>query len=216
MPITDPAVASTLLFLLAAPIGLYFLLLGLLASGPRPVRLSSRQDFILLAVVTVPILIAPIPPVAGSRAWPILIALAAVAGWAWRRLAPTAHAGWAVYHLTESQWRVALADAASAAGWTGRWRGRAWVRADGRTLLRYAVYPVLRIISVQLRPSLSATPVRARLETLLDQRLSRIEQLPAASGLCLTCIGVALLSAPVWVLGHNAPALAAAFARLLG
>jgi len=185
------------------------------------VRVSSRQDFIALTLVTVPLLVAPIPW-AAARLWPLLL-LWAACGVVYFRLLPARESGWTLYHLNETQWRRAWASAADECGLAGRWRGRTWVSAQGKALLRYSVFPWLRSVSVQLRPARlsSGTHVHrhsclSTVEQVLDRQLVRVRQMPSSSGVCLLSLGVAMMTLPIWLIGRHAPDMAMAFARLFG
>jgi hypothetical protein len=218
---SDPAVASLLIFLNVAPIGLYFVTLGLVNSHARPHRVSSRADFIALTCVLVPVLCWPIPALAGARLWWLLAAGMGLAAVLFLRLLPDRDAGWVIYNISEGRWRQALQNAARSVGLAGEWTGRCWQDRERGLRIEYGTIPLLRNVSVRVLTGTDAAGPGglprerlARLEQALDRHLGRFEQLPSASGALLLTLGVAVMILPLWVLGRHAPDVAAAVARL--
>ncbi|MCK6485109.1 MAG: hypothetical protein HUU22_00920 [Phycisphaerae bacterium] len=213
----DPALHSLLAFLNIAPIGIYFLVIGLINSHSRPLRLSSRTDFVALTSVLAPFVIWPIPALAAARQWTLLLAglvLAAIAFW---RLLPRPHAGWVIYNISEGRWRSALEAAARAAGIVGKWHGRTWQDAAGELSFSYTTFSQLRNVSVQIQADGGNVASHAeRIGARLDAQFERMEQLPSASGALLLIVGILVTLFPVWLLGRHAHDVAQAVARLFG
>lgn len=212
---TESAISTLMVFLNVAPIGLYFLVLGLVNSHSRPHRVSSRTDFIALTSVMIPLLFWPVPAMVVSRLW-ILLGLGLCAAIiAFVRLLPAHDAGWVVYNLSESRFRRAMETALSGLGLSGRWDGRTWQESGGGLRVDYSCLTVLRNVSVNIH---AATPeLRQRADELalrLDRQFDRFEQLPSMSGACLLVLGIGLMVVPLWLLGHHAQDVAATVARL--
>lgn len=215
MPI-DPAVNALLAFLNIVPLALYFLTLGLVNCHARPLRVSSRSDFIALTTVIIPLLFWPVPSLVVNRLW-WLIGLEAVAAvWFFAKLMPRAEAGWVVYNISEGRWRSAWDSAAASAGLNGGWHGRTWRDEHGGLQIAYTGIPLLRNISVEATFQNDAAASRLTNATdRLDRHLARIEQLPSTTGACLWVLGIALMLMPLWILGRHAHDVASALARLL-
>lgn len=214
---SDAAITCLMIFLNVAPIGLYFLILGLVNSHARPHRVSSRADFVALTSVMIPLLFWPIPALVVSRMWWLLAVGLCAAVIAFVRLLPRRDAGWVVYNLSEGRWRRTLENACRGAGLQGEWSGRTWREASGAMSLTYNYLSVLRNVSVNVDAASQAARGRAdELARRLDEQFLSIEQLPSTSGACLLVLGVMLMVVPLWVLGQHAQDVAATVARLWG
>lgn len=217
MPTWDPALHSLLAFLNIAPIGIYFLIIGLVNSHARPLRLSSRADFVALTSVLAPFVIWPIPALAAARQWVLLVGGLVLAAIVFLRLLPRPHAGWVIYNISEGRWRSAFDAAARAAGVIGRWNGRTWRDAAGGLTLSYTTFSQLRNVSVQIHgEGRVVAPLAERIGARLDAQFERMEQLPSASGALLLVVGILVTLFPVWLLGRHAQDVAQAVARLFG
>lgn len=213
----DPAVTCLLLLLNVAPLGFYFLVLGLVNSHARPHCISSRVDFLALTCVMMPLLFWPVPALLSARLWWPLAIGGAVAAALFVRLLPRHGEGWVIYNISEGRWRRALESAAASAGLCGDWNGRAWQTKDGRVSLQYNYLSVLSNVSVNVRRSSEGnSDDMSRLADQLDRQFERAEQMPSTSGACLLVLGVALMVVPLWILGQHASDVAASVARLWG
>jgi len=129
-----------------APVAVYFLLLGLLNSRPRPQLLTARSDFILLNVAVLPIFCLPVLSFVGASAWTLPAAAGAILAVA-AFLAPRA-GQWVVYNISMPEALRAAERALRAMGLAYRREGRALVCPDASLRLRLRAVTLLRNVSL--------------------------------------------------------------------
>lgn len=210
----NEAVDVLLLVALIAPIAVYFLLLGLVNSHARPCLISSRSDFVALTCAVMPLLIAPVPAlVRAGTAWLVSVE-AAIAAWAFFSMLPKSNAGWVVYNISPVRCRAVLESCLRQIGWEGTWDADTWQGEEGTVHVSHL--SLLRNCSIHLELRGSATERATELGGALEERLSRIGQLPSTAGICMLMLGAMLLTVPVWMMGRHIQELVEAVVHLLG
>lgn len=210
-----PAVNVLLLVAFVAPVAVYFLMLGLVNSHATPRLVSCRDDFVALTGVMIPFLIAPVPALARAALWWVIVLEAGLAAYAFFALLPGRHAGWVIYNIGSGRGRELVRRCVAELGWGGEWRSGSWSGASGR--LHVTSLSVLRNITVHVElHSPEAESQRLALRSLLEERLSRVQQLPSATGACMLLLGVGMLSVPIWIVGRHIEELVEAVVHLFG
>ena len=182
-----------------APVGLYFLILGLLNSRRHPQLLTGRQDSALLVAALGPMFVLPIVDYLGASMWTLagvmglLIAAALLLG--------PRNASWVVYNLTVEQARRAVARALDLAGQDAHGQGKRFVLSGGGEL-RLSGFPLLRNVSIRLHGRDGRTA--RKFEDALSHTLggARAETTPMAVSLLL--VATAMLVVPLTLVAHRA------------
>lgn len=200
-----------------APVAIYFLTLGLVNSHSRPYLTSSRSDFLALTIVLVPLLLWPLPGLAGLHAWWPLAGGLALTLALFIRMLPRRDAGFVVYNISENTCRRSLDRALAKLGLAGDWEGRSWRSRCGRLTIQLRKFALLRNVSinVELRSPADRNLVLA-IQEQLGVELERISQLPSTMGASLVLLGVALLVLPMWMVGRHIQDLVDAMSHLFG
>lgn len=202
---------SAQIAMVAVPVAVYFLLLGLLNSRSRPQLLSGRQDFTILIVALSPLFVLPVLRCWGLSAVTALGAIAAVAAAA-VLLGPRGNT-WVIYNLPSRQARQALARALESLGLGFHDCPDGVGLDDGRGQIRLGSFSLLRNTSVRL--TADDPDLAARLELALARTLAdcRVETSPMAMALLL--VATAMLVAPLALMAHQAPELVRQLTNLL-
>lgn len=200
-----------------APVALYFLTLGLVNSHSRPYLTSSRSDFLALTVVLIPLLLWPLPSLAGLHAWWPLAGGIALAAALFIRMLPRRSAGFVVYNISEIACQRSLEQSLSDLGIRGEWEGRSWRSDCGRLVVQLRKFALLRNVSINLEfRDGEDQRLTADLQQNLAARLARIAQLPSTMGASLVLLGVFLLILPMWMVGRHIQDLVDAMSHLFG
>lgn len=188
------------------PLAVYFLVLGLLNSQRRPQLVTSRTDFITLAVAFVPVLLAPVFFLTAHHSWPLL-GLGALAGaFAFLALLPRQRSGWVIYHTTEAETLALLCQAVRRQGRKAEICRNRSVVIDGIATFRLSAFPWLGCVSIHVDPRADARFLD-ELEADMSRRLAERSLLPSPIGTCLVLIGLALGSVPVWMMFRHMDAI---------
>ena len=131
---------------LLVPPAVYFFLLGLLNSQPRPQLIGGRTDFVLLNAAFLPVFVLPVLSWLAVSAWTVSGAIAAVLAGA-AMLAPRG-AHWVVYNISLPEAVRAAERALQAMGRPFRREGRRLRLTDANLSLRVASVALLRNVSV--------------------------------------------------------------------
>ena len=209
---TPPAQLAALLDIVTvvAPVGVYFLILGLLNTRRCPQLLSARRDTAILLLALSPLLGVPLvrygmlSPLGGSAGLAALLAVGAV-------LAGRGHK-WVIYNIPAGRARQAVARALDRADIAHQPdRNTFHLPRGGAVVL--SVFPLLRNVSVRWTGGNEADARRFadELATLLDHVPA--ETSPMAVSLLLVATG--MLVAPLALLAGRAPELVRLLTHLL-
>ncbi len=181
------------------PLGLYFLILGLLNSRSTPQVLSGRLDFTLLITALCPLLVVPCLYGVGVSAVSVAWALAGVAG-VILLLAPRGRS-WVVYNITAPQARGAAESALDALGLSFTSSAGSIQLADDGGAVRLSAFPMLRNVSIRFEGSDElARNFGVELARALGARSA--ETSPTTSALLLLATG--MLIAPLAMVANHA------------
>ncbi|MBX3395634.1 MAG: hypothetical protein KF841_09730 [Phycisphaerae bacterium] len=207
-----------MLVLCVGPVATYFLTLGLVNSHARPCIITSRADFISLTIVLIPLLVVPLPTLAGSsHLW--LLGLATLGfAMAFHRLLPAADAGFVIYNISEKRCRRLVEDALRSIGWHGSWSAETWHDRDGRFALSLRSFTPLRNVTLHVEHTDGIDPaVRlAALRAAMEHEFRSVSQMPSTMGACLVMVGVALMIIPLWMVSRHIDQLVDAVTYLFG
>lgn len=199
MPSSEYAGFFLRVTMVVVPVGLYFLLLGLLNSRRHPQVLSGRQDFSLLIVAFSPVLIHPVLSLVGVSLTTVVAAGLVVAG-AVVLLAPR-RGKWVIYNLPTEQARLAVGACLEAIGLPAREDASGFRSEGGDVVVRMIAFPLLRNVSVRIEGGHEA--LHRRFEASLAGVLStqRAETSPATVALLLVAVG--MMVAPLTLVAHR-------------
>lgn len=187
-----------------APVGIYFLILGLLNSRRHPQLLSGRQDFSLLIVSLGLLFLLPLASYIGlSPAGAVLLALAIAAAVFF--LSPQDRT-WVIYNLPrlEARWAVARCLRKMGIEFTDEAYGFSLAQNDAT--VRLSEFPLLRNVTVRLR---GGQPELARqLEHTLEEALAKAPAETSPMALCMMLLATGMLVAPVTLMVQSAPQIA--------
>jgi len=189
--------------LLVLPVAVYFLLLGLLNSRPRPQLLAARTDFLLLNGAFLPAFCVPVVGAMAGSAWALPLVLGALVG-LMALLAPPRRGSWVIYNISVPQTLRAMERALRSVGEPFRREGRRIVLTRRDARFRLTAPPLLRNVSVW---SEGADRHRAAelLEPALRRELGRLQAQPSPAALAFLLIATAMLVAPLGLFADRMP-----------
>jgi hypothetical protein len=193
------------------PVGVYFLLLGLLNSRRHPQFLTGRQDFAMLVLALSPLLVLPILSAVGISALTVVLTGAGLAGGI-LLLAPRGR-NWVVYNLPMGQARRVVEQAVESLGLSHRASPTGWHLPGEQAALEVGGFPMLRNVSLRLRGG--SREFVHRFESALTSRLGALpaETSPAAVSLLLAA--TAMLVVPLTLVVNRAPEIVRLLTDLL-
>ena len=183
--------SSLQITVVVVPVAVYFLILGLLNSRPRPQLLTGRLDFALLVLPLSPLLLLPVMQYLGSAA--ALLAGAAALAAVGVLLAPP-RANWVIYNMPVEAGRRAVRRAfEQAAGQRARPAGGDLELAGRDARVEITSFPLLRNLSVRLRAG--DRPLAWRFAAALADEVGcvRAETHPSAVALLLVATGMLVM-----------------------
>ena len=184
-----------------APAAVYFLLLGLLNSQPRPQLLSGRTDFVLLNAAFLPVFCVPLVQAFGAATWVLPAAIGALIVLA-MLLAPP-RGNWSVYNISPGEALRAGERALREMGEPFRRRGRRLVLTRRDACIRLASMPLLRHVSISIQRA-DAEFVR-RFEQHLAEQLGRVATVASPVASALLVIATVMLVTPLGLLANRMP-----------
>ena len=185
----------------AVPVGVYFLILGLLNSRRHPQVLSGRQDFALLIAAISPLFVLPLLQHMGMSLWTVAGAVAGVTGII-LLLAPRGRA-WVVYNLSQAEARKAISRALLEVGVTFRESEKGFHLAKENCFVEVGGFAPLRNVSIRLRGADKQTC--GWFETALLAALSGIRTEAHPAGVSMLLVATATLVAPFALIAHEVP-----------
>lgn len=185
------------------PVAIYFLGLGLVNSQPRPMLISARRDFTLLAGAFFPLIL--VPAAAMARNGHPYLALGVIAGVVILFLAmlPARRNLWVVYNIGPGQLLRVLQRACRRNGWALSAEGDLLsVQPLGLQFTRHSLH-WLRNATLEFHGSCHQGENQSRLLAALRTELDRESMLASPTGASLVVVGAALLGLPMWYLFHH-------------
>lgn len=182
------------------PVGMYFLILGLLNSRRRPQLLTGRRDFAILILALCPLFVLPLVAYVGHSPLGTLLVIGATAAAIWA-MSPRGRT-WVIYNLAPDRASEAVGRALEAAGCTPRRRTGGFDLADRGAEVNLSGFPLLRNVSVRM---VGCDPGLVKeFERRLESELAgiRVESSPMAVAMLLVATG--MLVAPLTVVAHRA------------
>jgi hypothetical protein len=182
------------------PVAIYFLGLGLVNSQARPLLISARRDFTLLAGAFLPLILVPAAALARSgHAYPAAGVLAGVVILFFVMLPQRRHL-WVVYNVGPEQLLRVLQRACRRQEWS--------LHADGDLLtiqpigLQFTRHGLnwLRNATLEFHGPRRHSPAESQLLSALREELACESMLASPTGASLVVIGASLLGLPMWYL----------------
>ncbi len=188
----------------AAPVAVYFLILGLLNSQSRPQVLSARRDFVLLLSAISPLWAVPLLNWLGinlvTLSATILGGMAVIA-----LLAPRPSGSWVIYNVTKRRVLRSADLAMRAAGLDYHRQKDDFVLESGGRI-HFSALPLLRNVSVTIRDAANeAQPALRRFEAELTRKMRRIEVTPSPMAVSFVLIATAVIVAPLILMVDRMP-----------
>jgi hypothetical protein len=208
---SEPVVLFFRLVTILVPVGMYFLLLGLLNSRRTPQLLSGRQDFTLLLIAFAPVLVLPVLNVLRASL-PVVAVAAAMTVVAAVLLAPRP-GRWVIYNLPADRALEVVRKALEDIGVPFEECGGGFRIGQGHLPVQINAFPLLRNVSIRLIGA--EKPLQRHFADALGRRLTtcRAETCPATVGLLL--VAIAMMVAPLVLVAHRAGDIVRIFVDLL-
>jgi len=201
MPTMDQLALSMRLATVVVPVAVYFLILGVLNSRPRPQLLSGRHDFALLLGALSPLLILPAASFFGIGATAIIVVAAIAAAWTLSRTRTTR---WVIYNIQIEQARSAVADALRSMGFDGA-AVNGGFSLPGKAFVEIGAFPLLRNVSVRMHGGDKA--LAGRFAGELWRALSAMEAPTSPMAVSLLLVATAMMVAPLALAAQRVPEL---------
>ena len=182
------------------PLGLYFILLGLLNSRPRPQLLTGRHDFVLMMAALCPLFVLPILNYVGVTPLSVLLALAAVSFGIWLLAPGKRH--WVIYNISQARAASVVARALEAM------KLPAEPSEDGLTIrsgrLRVEVGGFSMLQNVSLRMYGCDNKLDEQFERELAQQLGPVRVETSSMAMAMLLVATAMCVAPLMLVAHQA------------
>ena len=192
------------------PVGLYFLILGLLNTRSHPQLLTGRWDFALLAAALGPVLAQPVFAVVGTSPAALAGAAAALAVPA-LLLAPRGRT-WVIYNLPFHLAGPVVRDALASLHLPAR-PADGGFHLGGEQFVAVEGFPLLRNVTVRL---VGGDARLARdLHAALADRLGRIEGEATPAAVALMLVATAMMVAPLALVARRVPEIVRLLTDLL-
>jgi hypothetical protein len=200
--------------LVAVPVALYFLVLGLLNSQRRPQMLSGRLDFALLMAALAPMGVVPLLNWIGVNIFTLAGAIVAVAC-AVVALAPRGRASWVIYNIDRARALRCLERALDAAQLSFQRAGDRLELAGG-ACINFSTFPLLRNVTIHIHSGRLDRNTLQRLESELAGRISRLEVIASPMAVSFVLVSTAMIVAPLTLLANRVPELVRLLTDLMG
>jgi hypothetical protein len=201
--------------LVAVPVALYFLILGLLNSQRRPQILSARLDFALLLAALAPMGLVPLLNWVGVNFFTVAGALATVVC-AVLALAPRRQQGWVIYNIDRAQAQRCLEQALDASEMAFQRREKSFELEAG-AVLELSHFSLLRNVTIHVSSPGKLDPNRLRLlESELARRLGHLEVEASPMAVSFVLVSTAMIVAPLIFLADRVPEMVRLLTDLIG
>jgi hypothetical protein len=200
--------------LVAVPVAIYFLILGLLNSQHRPQILSGRLDFSLLVAALAPMGVVPVLNWVGTNVFTVCGAVGAVIC-AVLALAPRAGRGWVIYNIDRAQALRCLERALDAAQVPfDRIQDRLEMAGGG--VIELSAFPLLRNVTIHVQPGGIDRSTLRLLEGELARRIGRLEVVASPMAVSFVLVSTAMIVAPLILLADRVPEMVRLLTDLMG
>jgi len=188
----------------AVPVAVYFLVLGLLNSQKRPQMLSGRMDFSLLIASLAPLFAIPALDWLGTNLLTISACVAAVAA-TMAALSPRSYRSWVVYNISMNKALRCVGRALDLAGFRySRREDRFYL--EGGPNIHLASFPILRNVSVHISPTDKCRRAALRrFEAELARTIGAVEVTASPMAVSFVLVATAMIVAPLILLADHVP-----------
>jgi len=182
------------------PVGMYFLILGLLNSRRRPQLLTGRRDFVLLIAALGPLFILPVLVCFAAPPGPVLLGVALLCAAIWA-LAPRGRT-WVLYNIPQAEASRSVERALTAMELEFRSRENGFDLVGRDAAIEVCCFSLLRNVSIRLRGG--GDCLARRFERELSRAVSdvRVETGPMVVAMLL--VSAAMLVVPLTLVAHRA------------
>lgn len=182
------------------PLGVYFLLLGLLNSRRHPQLLSGRRDFTLLMAAFSPMLILPVLSALSLSWWSGLAVMGAVVGLT--ALGAPRTGRWVIYNLPADQARAVVRRALEAEGLAFEEVPGGFLADEGRLGVQISAFGLLHNVSIRLSgPDRHLQQGFCR-AVAAQLRSCQAQTCPATVAMMM--VAIAMMVAPLVLVAHRA------------
>ncbi|MCE5277903.1 MAG: hypothetical protein ABFD92_06185 [Planctomycetaceae bacterium] len=192
------------------PVGLYFLILGLLNTRQHPQLLTARRDYALLAGALSPLLLIPAVMLLGQSFWAMLGAGGLVA--AGGLLLVPRGPRWVVYNLSLPCAQAMISGVLVRLGWQFDHSGQSF-RLGAGGMIRLGAFPLLRNITIQMTGATEAQATEFEAELSRAMSHSHARHSPAMAALLLAA--ATMLVIPVTLVAPRAGEVVAILSDML-
>ena len=193
MPGSEYLDISIRVSMVIVPVGVYFLILGLLNTRRHPQLLSGRQDFALLVVTLSPLFILPVSGYFGFSLISIGASILTLTGGI-MLLAPCGSC-WVIYNTHPDTARNAVTHALNSLGVTFQETNGGFDLPEEECFIKISNFPFLRNVSVRLHGG-DRTLIR-RFQAALGAYLDGIRAETTSAAVTMLLIATAMLVAPL-------------------
>lgn len=186
-----------------APVAVYFFLLGLLNSQPRPQVVSGRTDFILLNAAFFPVFCVPVMGYFAASTEAVLAVLGGLLAAA-VLVAPRRFGSWVIYNISLPDALRAAERALKAMGEPFDRRGRTLVLPRRAVRLHLASVPLLRNVSISADGA-ELKRFGKTFERLVGAELGAVPAGASPMAVTFLLIGTAMLVAPLGLFADRMP-----------
>lgn len=183
------------------PVGVYFLILGLLNTRRHPQLLSGRQDFVLLITALSPLFLVPALEYVGTSPGSIaavgatLIGLVAI-------LAPP-KGTWVIYNIQPGEARNAVGRVLKRLAEDFQPAEDGFRLGGKKAIIQIGGFPLLRNVSVRLRGA--EEDLASRFEGALAETLSAGHAQTSPMAVALLLVATGMMAAPLMLIAHRVP-----------
>jgi len=186
---------------MVVPVGVYFLILGLLNSRRHPQLISGRRDFMLMVAALSPLFVLPVLQYIGATPVTAAAAVVALVGIA-VLLAPRGSA-WVIYNMPAEEARNTIVAALRSLGLDVLSDKDGFRLAGENARVRIAGFPLLRNISVRLHGG--SRELADRFEAALSQALAGTQAETTPMAVSMLLIATAMMVMPLTLVARRVP-----------
>ncbi len=187
--------------MVVVPVALYFFILGFLNTRLHPQVLSGRQDFAILTVALSPLVFGPFVHYFGDNLL-VLVVGVSLLGLAGFVLTPCGRS-LVIYNMTLSGARRVVAGVLKRQGMSVKVSGRGVGIHDNEAFVEISGFPFLRVITIRMADG--NEEFWNDFQTMLINRVQRIEVVPRPIAVSLLLVATCMLVAPMILVVQHTP-----------